>query len=348
MKKIIFNISFAFFSFLLCFLIAELILRLINYPKELLLEKDDSDYIQYDVTLGYKYLPNLDIEIKNENYCVQIKTNSFGFRDAEWNLDGKYRNIFVLGNSFSAGYGLPVSERWSNMLKYILNIETTKYSIYNIAVSGYNIKQMIKASSYLSSFVEPQVVIIGLYLDGLSRIQDPYVFYKGFAIRSSRVKYVRIKNDRLVFAHFENKVLKNIESFFIVHSVFYNFIISKMQKLKNFLNASSNSEYNLDFYEIDKMLCDLKSDYDLKNIKLIILPVLQHDENGKFSDKNLILYKELKLLCNENKIYFADILPQMEKSLAMGNSFFVKNDRHWNKKANQIAAQTLYLIIDNF
>jgi hypothetical protein len=348
MKKMVFNISLTFFSFLFCFFVAELILRLINYPKVLLLEKDDSDYIQHDDTLGYKYLPNLDIEIKNENYCVQIETNSFGFRDDEWNLDGKYKNIFVLGNSFSAGYGLPVTERCSNRLSYLLNIKTKKYSIYNIAVSGYNMKQMIKAGSYLSSFVEPQIIIIGLYLDGLSRLHDPYVFYKGFAIRSSHVKYVKIKNNRLVFAHFENKVLKNIESFFTVHSVFYNFIINKMQRLKNFFNVNSDPEYNLAFYEVDKILHELKSDYDLKNIKLIILPILQHDGNRKFRDNDLILYKELKLLCNENKIYFADILPQMEKRLAMGNGFFIKNDSHWNKEAHRIAAQSLYLIIDKF
>ncbi|MBN1695652.1 hypothetical protein JW879_09715 [candidate division WOR-3 bacterium] len=346
MKKIVFSILLIFFSFLFCFLIADLILRLINYPKVLLLKKDDSDYIQYDDTLGYRYLPNLDIEIKNENYCVQVKTNSFGFRDDEWNFDGKYKSIFVLGNSFSAGYGLPVAERWSNRLNYLLNIETEKYSIYNISVSAYNMKQMIEAGSYLSSFVKPQIIIMGLYLDGLSRLHDPYVFYNGFAIRSSHVKYAKIKNNRLMFTHFESELMKNIESFAIVHSVFYNFIINKMQKLKCFFNANFGPEYNIAFYGVDEILPELKSNYDRKNIKLIILPILQHDENRKFRDNDLILYKELKHLCNENKIYFADILPQMEKEIAMGKSFFIRNDSHWNEDANQIAAQSLYLIID--
>jgi hypothetical protein len=38
----------------------------------------------------------------------------------------------------------------------------------------------------------------------------------------------------------------------------------------------------------------------------------------------------------------------MEKRLAMGNGFFIKNDSHWNKEAHRIAAQSLYLIIDKF
>lgn len=348
MKKIIFSILIIFFSLLFCSFTAELILRFTNYPKILLISKDDSDYTQYDETLGYKYLPNLDIEIKKENYCVKIKTNSFGFRDAEWDLNGEYKNIFVLGNSFSVGYGLPVTGRWSDRLEYLLNIKTKKYSIYNIAVSGYNMKQMIKAGRYLSSFAKPQIIIIGLYLDGLNRLDDPYVFHKGFTVKSSHVKYVNIKNNRLMFVHSESKVLKNIESSFIVHSVFYNFAINKIQKLKNFFKVNFGLEYNLAFYGADTILNDLKLDCDQKDIELIVLPILQHDENRKFSYNDLILYKELKTLCKENEIYFVDILPVMEKSLAMGNSFFIKNDRHWNKEANQIAAQSLYLIIDKF
>lgn len=348
MKKILFNFILIFFGFLFCSLIAEVTLRLINFPKVLILEKDDSDYIQYDDTLGYKYLSNLDIEIKKENYCVKIKTNSFGFRDAEWDFDGEYKNIFVLGNSFSVGYGLPVAERWSNKLKYLLNIKTEEYSIYNIAVSGYNIKQMIKAGRYMSSFVKPQIIIIGLYLDGLNRLDDPYIFHKGFAIRSSHVKCVNIRNNRLMFVHSENKFLKNMESSFILHSVFYNFVINKIQKLKNFFKVNFSSEYNLAFYGADRILNDLKLDCELRDIELIVLPILQHDENRKFNYNDLVLYKELKTLCNENKIYFADILPEMENSLATGNSFYIKNDRHWNKEANQIAAGSLYLIIDKF
>ena len=67
-------------------------------------------------------------------------------------MNAKYKNIFVLSNSYSVGYGLPVAERWSNKLNNLLNIKTKKYSMYNIAVSGYNMKQMIKSGNYLSSW----------------------------------------------------------------------------------------------------------------------------------------------------------------------------------------------------
>ena len=348
MKKIIFGILLIILLLLFCFFTAELILSFINYPKILIVSKDDSDYIQSDSALGYKYLPNLNIEIKNENYSVQVITNSFGFRDDEWDFNDKYKNIFVLGNSFSVGYGLPVTERWSNRLDYLLNSEVEEYSIYNISVSGYNIEQMIEAGSYLASFAPPKIIIIGLYLGGFDRLHDPYVFYKGFAVRNARLKYVKIKNDRLVFTHTRNEVLKNLESFVIVHSVFFNFIVNNMQKLKTYFLGKSNPNCNLAFCKIDEILSKLKSDCDNGNIKLIVLPILQHDEDIKFCEKDLILYKELKVFCEENRIYFADILPEMEKEIAVGNSFFINNDRHWNKKAHQIAAKSLYRIIDKF
>jgi hypothetical protein len=241
---------------------------------------------------------------------------------------------------------LPVTERCSNKLGYLLNLKTEEYSVYNIAVSGYNMKQMIEAGTYLSSFIKPRIIIVGLYLGGLDRLQDPYVFHKGFAVRSSRLKYVKIKNDKLVFTHAENKILKNLESFFIVHSVLYNLIANNIHKLKHFFVGSYDSDCSLAFYKVDKMLLKLKLDCDDENIKLILLPILQHDENMKFYKNDLILYEELKSICNENEIIFADILPKMKRAIAMGNSFFIKKDRHWNEEAHQIAAQSLHLIID--
>jgi len=321
----------------------ELLLRLLDYPKVFVINKDDSDYIEYDKKLDYKYLPNLNITIQNENYNVNIRTNSFGHRDKEWSLTNYDTTILVLGDSYSVGYGVEENQRWSNQLDSLLNNETKKYLVYNAAVSGYNLKQMTKAGYYLLPCINPEFVIIGIFLVGLDRIIDPYVYHAGFCVRNSKVKYSEFKSDQIIITHFQNRKLQVVESFIIEHSVFYNFLISRLGVLKSFFR-DAQQESDLTLYQVDDIILSFKPYLDKEKVKLIILPVLQHEKRGGFSNKNIDLYKDLKIFCEHNKIIFVDILPSMQEELVWKN-FWINNDKHWNKDAHQIAARLIYAIM---
>lgn len=345
MKKAIQAISLFGFSTLFCLLFTECILRLINYPKVFLFNKDDSDYIQYDEQTGYKYLPNLNFTLKTDNYQVSVKTNSLGHREQELPPSSHQFRILVLGNSFSVGYGIEVNQRYSNQLNSMLNDPLDRAMVYNAAVSGYSLKQSIASGKDMLDLIHPDFVIMGLFIEGLSRIADPYVYHEGFSVRHSKIKYTLSQNDRMLIVHFQDQTLRTIESFLIGHSVFYNFLVSKLSALKLSLREN-HRESDLEMGQACKMIHSFKLYFDTENIRLIILPILQHDKNKKFSAKDVNQYQKMKSFCMQNGILFADILPDMQKQL-LSTTFWINNDQHWNEEAHQIAARSIFNILSD-
>jgi lysophospholipase L1-like esterase len=67
-----------------------------------------------------------------------IKLNSLGYRDKEFDIEkpeGKYR-IVVIGDSFAFGQGLPVEDRFSNIIEQKLNKHGQQYEVLNISRPG--------------------------------------------------------------------------------------------------------------------------------------------------------------------------------------------------------------------
>lgn len=75
---------------------------------------------------------------------------------------GNAIKIVVLGDSLSAGYGLPVESGWVNLLAQRLQSQPTEYKVLNASISGEitlggrkRIKQILKNN-------KPDIVIIAL------------------------------------------------------------------------------------------------------------------------------------------------------------------------------------------
>ncbi len=345
LKKISKNIFLLFTSLTIFFLLTEIVLRLIIGTSILSHDKNDSDYIQYDKDVKYIYKKNIKTIIKNNDYQINVEINSFGYRDKEWKLQTNNKNILIVGDSYTAGFGINVEDRWPNVLSNLLNTNPiNKYDLYNAAVSGYNLEQMEKTIEKLIPIVKPRKVILGLTIDALDRLNDPYVYFHGFSLKQSKAPYAKIYGNELYFHHFKNSFLRAIEYYPLKYSVLYNFIISKLIILKQkFIYDKNRQNNNSVLIKTKNILAELNSKLNGENIKLIILPIIQHKaREKKFSKLVLERYNDLKSFCENNSIQYVDLLPKFKEALTGIKSFWINKDPHWNKQANEVAAKVLF------
>ncbi len=339
-KSIFQKISLLVGSLLAVLLLSEIVLRFSGYSQELVVNKNDSDFIVEEPASGYVYKPNLDTVISNSNYRIRIKTNSYGYRDDEWNLPNEKNAILVLGDSFTAGYGVNKEQRWSDQLNRLIAEagSNEKYRIYNAAVSGYSLQQIEATFDKMFEKVNAKAVIIGLNINVLDRLMDPYIYFRGFSLKKSKVPYAVVDNNRLYILRSKNPFLKRIEFQIVKYSLLYDFVMSKLLILKNDFTKHSYENENALLYETGKILLGIKKKSISSNIRLIILPIVQHNKDMKFGNEVLSRYQEIRKFCTDNRIEFVDMLPAIDSRIKSGSNFWIGADPHWNKIVHQIAA----------
>lgn len=341
-KSVLNKISLSIISLMIITLIAEGVLRLLgNYPQQFI--KDDSDFVVYDSSVHYTYMKNLNQRFENDNYSINVSTNSSGYRDEEWQFHQGENRILIVGDSFSVGYGVTKSNRYSDLVSIAMNQKKhkNKYRVYNAAVSGYNLEQMKITAEEVLNVVKPKIIILGLNINSLSRLYDPYVYYHGYCVKKSKIKYANVFENKLLIYNVSNHYLQFIEKYLLAYSALYNFVINRARILKNNFTIKSS--------EIDEKLVNLAKSNILellvilntKDIELFVLPIIQHGRDLKFNSVFIEYYKNINSICLQNNIGFIDVLPTLEFELKNGSNFWINNDPHWNHNAHKIAAKLL-------
>ena len=109
---------------------------------------------------------NLNFTLASKNWFTRYwSVNSMGYRDVEWNPEKirHQRKIIILGDSFTAGYGIKnVEDRFSNILGKKLGDD---YVVMNVARNGAETPaqiEMIKAFPY-----KPDILILQYYINDI-------------------------------------------------------------------------------------------------------------------------------------------------------------------------------------
>lgn len=97
------------------------------------------------------------------NDAYFIVTDANGFRNSPKNKAGK-KTILLLGDSFTAGDGVPNEERFSDLLEKLLDC-----TIINLGVSGFGVDQQILAYEALAEQIPHDGVLLTPHLDDWAR-----------------------------------------------------------------------------------------------------------------------------------------------------------------------------------
>ncbi|HMQ86629.1 MAG TPA: carbamoyltransferase N-terminal domain-containing protein [Flavilitoribacter sp.] len=127
------------------------------------METNFRQVVQYHEELGHINIPNQRacMMYGNRNYFIQTDEN--GFRNSNRNAEGALK-ILLLGDSYTAGYGVNNEHRFSDLLEIEYDCKTI-----NLAVSGYGVDQQVLAYKKYGKHIDHDIVIFVPFLDDLTR-----------------------------------------------------------------------------------------------------------------------------------------------------------------------------------
>lgn len=156
------RIGCGFSSLLIGFVCAELLVQ--GYVDRI---AKKGKLMQPDSLVGWKYLPNLDIALRNSNGQLwQIQTNHDGYRTIPSRETSAAKRILILGDSFAFGEGINQEDRFDTLL----HAQEPSWSLI-----GW--REILRDRSYLFterySFLEPEV-----YAYSIKDIQRGVALYR--------------------------------------------------------------------------------------------------------------------------------------------------------------------------
>ena len=94
---------------------------------------------------------------KNYPYKIEYQYNSRGFRDQEWpnSLDKLQNLIWCVGDSFTAGVGVPFLHIWPQILQQITNVRTI-----NISLDGASNNWIARQAGAIINEIKPKNLIV--------------------------------------------------------------------------------------------------------------------------------------------------------------------------------------------
>src|SRR6201995_4966710 len=132
----------------------ELLLRIADFRE---LRQDSSERslaYAYDAELGWSPIPN-SVTTVTTAWTIHAAHNSLGFRDIEFNPDGRPVMLFI-GDSFVWGVDAEAKQRFTDLLRDKL----TQFTIVNAGVSGYGTDQEYLWLKRIWATVRPAVVVV--------------------------------------------------------------------------------------------------------------------------------------------------------------------------------------------
>jgi hypothetical protein len=341
-------------SLLFGWVIGEVFITLLNVAPFSEITKDDSDFIISDEQVNYKYTPDLEFQISNANYTIKVKTNSDGYRDSDWETSQDTSKILVLGDSYSAGFGVEVDQRWSNVFSRHLkeSADFKDYVVLNSSVSGYSLLQMINTYKILNEKHRFKWVVIGLYTAGLDRIANPFVYHQGYAIQKSQRDYFIKAGNGVYFSVFKMNFFKKGEYFLIRHLSSARILFSVLKKIQLRFQSHSATTPEGQFLtqnylaQVENAIENLTLEMKKANQKLIVLEVCQHDKLNKFDESQNRLFLSISKRFSSDHVFFMSTKNMLESHLVANKTFWIGNDSHWNQNAHKLVGDSLYIFLN--
>jgi lysophospholipase L1-like esterase len=251
-------------------------------------------------------------------YGAEISTNSFGFRDREYDWDnpaGRKRIVF-LGDSFTLGWGVEFDSTFSKCLERMLNGADRDVEVINMGVGNYNTTMEVELFKLKGLDLNPDMVILMYFINDPEPVPE----------QKSAVTYQAIKHSyffAFLFDRFVRLRPRIAETF--EWSAYYRMLYSTENAGNLAMNTASVKE-----------LVRLCRDREIR-LLIVNIPELHNFLAYPFSYAT----DYIEELAAEADVPFLDLLPALSEYEP--ESLWVSpEDPHANTLANAVIAEEIY------
>jgi len=260
-----------------------------------------------------------------------VQKNSFNYRDTEHQIDkqpGVFR-ILILGDSQTVGQGIEnLEDTWPKKLETLLNtnLPEKRFEIINSAFQGWNTDTQLYELFENGFLFNPDLVLLGFYLndtpiptnfdcsDADKDILKPITQYLPFSKQSQLINFLNFRLNRLK------------EKF----------------KIKKTYSDCLNKRYESRGWEMEKVFLDtMVKGIRAKGSHLMtaIIPTFYKlGENYPFQN----IHSKIGAWFKKNETPTIDLWKESFYGMEASQLIISPKDRHLNKKAAKIIAETLY------
>ena len=287
-------------------------------------------------TRGYAYSPN------------RPGINSWGLRDDPIG-PGEKVHILAVGDSFTVGGGVRKEEAWPAQLQLLVNSASGlpyRIRVVNAGVAAYSLTQIRVLTEELAEEFKPRIIVVGLYTSRYWRINDPYVYFHGIAVRKSDIPNIKVVKDGMIHTSFETRSLKSLDFFLAEHFYFGSHILRESSSAVEKAGSYFDKEPSHSDIEklLEPLLKELEKIHDLcaaSNTHLVVLLINAQETDGHFEEIEKQYNEVVKSFCRRFGVMVVDPLPVFEESSNGRPIFRLENDHHWSSLAHQVAAKEL-------
>ncbi len=284
-------------STLLCVLGFEVALRIAGYNpfgdllngRELIIRESNNPDMNYELT------PNSEGFVRG----AEIKVNSFGFRDRDYNTkksDGIYR-IVIIGDSITFGNFLPIEATFPKRLEQSFRQHRMPVEVLNLGVGGYNTIQEVAFLQQLGLQFDPDEVIVGYCMNDVGVVSPNLNYIRrvrtyGAPVYNLRfLQFVRSKLDIIearIYSFFstrndKEKLKDNKKSLSSIGDVYLS---ERIRDIENYISYDSDYHRVFSWYSSAHKLSNIRAGFErLKalsrqygfKVSVMIIPfVLEH------------------------------------------------------------------------
>tara|TARA_B110000967_G_C18862057_1_gene550556 strand:+ start:75 stop:1193 length:1119 start_codon:yes stop_codon:yes gene_type:complete len=206
------------FSFLLFFIIGDLIFSHYIYKEKVEIRYNCFDYKSYKFNKedyhDYNLLKNCNATEKQRTVIpYKVYTDKDGYRFSGKNRSSKLDNLIFLGDSFTYGYGV----KFENSFPGIVESKTNKHEVYNLGVPGYGIQKYYEVLEEFLKNKKASKIFVTLDMTDIHDAAFRWVKIPNTdstVLKSKHtnkritnwqnIKYLNFKGTRLLVFHFRN------------------------------------------------------------------------------------------------------------------------------------------------
>ena len=266
------------------------------------------------------------------DYNVRVSFNQYGFRDTKDLRDSSEQDIFVVGDSFSMGWGVEENQRYSNLLESKLARRVFNISIPE-DIRGYT--KLVKYAEKCGGTVRNLIIGVCLendlrdYSDGRTGAE---IFQEGKTGKSS-VSLVE-KTRAWLWSH---SALYIGVSYTLQKSPLARHLLESIGVARNIDRLIPNNEFNEQVLMSSRdELVKLATNYDSV---ILIIPSRALWHGKKMEEENKVHERFVRLL-RQAGLRTVDMKPEFEQGGQPLSNYF-STDPHWNPSGHAAAARAL-------